>query len=110
MSNCNRRAFMCVATIAAGAPAVSAVASTKASTHTMPTVLTGNGEWTYEVVPRWGSLPPGTTFGGTHGAIAQDRAGNIYVSTQSTTGVLVYAPDGKLIVTGLSFVSRYLGA
>jgi hypothetical protein len=65
----------------------------------VPTVLTGNGEWTYEVAPGWGSLPPGTDFGGTHGAIAQDKVGNIYVSTQSATGVLVYAPDGKLIRT-----------
>jgi hypothetical protein len=61
--------------------------------------MTGNGEWTYEVVRGWGALPAGTNFGGTHGAIAQDNAGNIYVSTQSETGVLVYAPDGRLIKT-----------
>ncbi|HEX6803569.1 MAG TPA: hypothetical protein VF133_07795 [Terriglobales bacterium] len=99
MTNCNRRAFMTVAGIAAGAPALSALATAEGSEHTLPTVLTGNGEWTYELVPGWGSLPPGTNFGGTHGAIAQDKAGNIYVSTQSATGVLVYAPDGKLIRT-----------
>jgi len=63
------------------------------------TLMTGNGEWTYELVPGWGALPPGTSFGGTHGAIAQDNAGNIYVSTQSETGVLVFAPDGRLIKT-----------
>jgi len=61
--------------------------------------MTGNGEWTYEVVPEWGALPEGTNFGGTHGAVAQDNAGDIYVSTQSETGVLVYAPDGRLIRT-----------
>ena len=55
----------------------------------------GNGEWTYAVVSGWGTLPSGTTFGGTHGAIAQDKAGNIYVSTQSDTGVLVYSPEGR---------------
>lgn len=60
---------------------------------------TGNGEWTYEVMTGWGGLPPGTTFGGTHGAVAQDKAGNIYVSTQSTTGILVYTGDGKLLKT-----------
>ena len=59
--------------------------------------MTGNGEWTYEVALGWGALPEGTSFGGTHGAIAQDNAGNIYVSTQSETGVLVYASDGQLI-------------
>ena len=61
--------------------------------------MTGNGEWTYRVVPGWGALPAGTTFGGTHGGIAQDRAGHIYISTQSETGVLVYAADGVLIKT-----------
>ena len=60
---------------------------------------TGNGEWTYEVSPRWGQLPAGTAFGGTHGGIATDKAGNVYVSTQSETGILVYSPDGRLLKT-----------
>lgn len=62
-------------------------------------LLTGNGEWTYRVVADWGKLPENTRFGGTHGGISQDRAGNIYVSTQSETGVLVYAPGGALLRT-----------
>lgn len=62
-------------------------------------LVTGNGEWTYEVIANWGALPAGTTFGGTHGAIAQDNAGNIYISTQSNTGILVYSPDGHLLKT-----------
>ena len=33
---------------------------------------------------------------GTHGAIATDNAGHVYVSTQSETGILVYTPDGVL--------------
>jgi hypothetical protein len=60
---------------------------------------TGNGEWTYRVLEGWGQLPAGTTFGGTHGAIATDKAGHVYVSTQSETGVLVYSPDGVLLKT-----------
>ena len=55
---------------------------------------TGNGTWTYEVAPGWGRLPVGLTFGGTHGAIATDNAGHVYVSTQSKTGILVYTPEG----------------
>jgi hypothetical protein len=62
-------------------------------------LYTGNGEWTYTVADNWGKLPAGTTFGGTHGGIASDKGGNIYVSTQSGTGVLVYANDGKLLRT-----------
>lgn len=60
-------------------------------------LITGNGEWTYEVISGWGALPPGTSFGGTHGAIAQDKSGNIYVSTQSTTGILIYSSEGRLL-------------
>lgn len=60
---------------------------------------TGNGEWTYRVVPGWGQLPAGVAFGGTHGAIAEDRHGRIYVSTQSRTGVLVYDSEGRLLRT-----------
>jgi hypothetical protein len=52
--------------------------------------LTGNGEWLYRVVPGWGHRPSGTEFGGTHGGITVDRAGQVYVSTQSSTGILVY--------------------
>ena len=60
---------------------------------------TGNGAWTYDVVPQWGKLPAGKQFGGTHGAISSDKAGNVYVSTQSETGVLVYEPGGRLVKT-----------
>jgi hypothetical protein len=60
---------------------------------------TGNGEWTYRTVDGWGHLPAGTSFGGTHGAVATDKAGNVYVSTQSETGILVYSPDGVLLKT-----------
>jgi len=99
MTNFNRRTFMSVAGIAAAEPAVSTLLPAETRTSALPGVLTGNGEWTYEVVPGWGPLPSGTSFGGTHGAIAQDKAGNIYVSTQSTTGVLIYNDDGRLIRT-----------
>jgi hypothetical protein len=64
-----------------------------------PKLQTGNGQWIYRVVPHWGQLPPGTSFGGTHGAIATDKVGLLYVSTQSETGVVVYDRDGKLLRT-----------
>ncbi len=64
-----------------------------------PELFTGNGEWTYKISARWGRLPAGTVFGGTHGGIATDKAGHVYVSTQSATGILVYGPDGTLLKT-----------
>jgi len=95
MTNMHRRTFLVAAGITAFAPrhAVSVAADSSSASPQ----LTGNGEWTYAVVSGWGALPAGTTFGGTHGAIAQDKAGNVYVSTQSETGVLVYSPDGRLL-------------
>ena len=62
-------------------------------------VRTGNGSWTYRVVAGWGQLPEGISFGGTHGGIATDNAGLLYVSTQSSTGVLVYDQQGTLLRT-----------
>jgi hypothetical protein len=95
-----RRRFLASAGLAALAPLASsaAVASPQDTGNSSPSsLLTGNGEWTYRVDPAWGRLPAGTAFGGTHGGIAQDAAGHIYVSTQSETGILVFSPDGSLL-------------
>jgi hypothetical protein len=99
-STFDRRKFC----VAAGSAALAALAAPRAEAltslpaeDTAPMKLqTGNGEWTYEVVSGWGHLPSGTAFGGTHGAIATDKSGHVYVSTQSETGILVYTPDGAL--------------
>jgi hypothetical protein len=98
----SRRTFLA----SAGASALAAAAF-PTSAHSIEKVsdmqassqhlITGNGEWTYQVASGWGTLPADVTFGGTHGAIAQDKAGNIYVSTQSSTGILVYSPEGRLL-------------
>jgi len=98
----SRRAFggaaaaSAVMAFAGGALPIRAESSTKTESSQY---RTGNGEWTYDVVPGWGKLPAGKTFGGTHGAIANDRAGNVYVSTQSETGILVYDSSGHLLKT-----------
>jgi hypothetical protein len=97
----NRRRFCATAGVAAAAGLLTsneyagAEPTTDAASGTQ--FQTGNGEWTYRVSPGWGALPSGTTFGGTHGAIAIDNAGLVYVSTQSETGVLVYDHDGRLL-------------
>jgi hypothetical protein len=92
MMNIDRRTFFG----AAGMTALASELAVSASSDRSPArlQLTGNGKWTYALVSGWGALPAGTSFGGTHGAIAQDRQGNIYVSTQSDTGVLIYGSDG----------------
>jgi hypothetical protein len=95
MTKMHRRTFLAAAGMTALAHGQAVPALSKSSS--VPLQLTGNGEWTYAVVSGWGALPAGVTFGGTHGAIAQDKAGDIYVSTQSSTGVLVYNSDGRLL-------------
>ena len=95
----DRRSF-CAGAVAslAGLGALPAAAEETAPCKADQTqLLTGNGEWTYRVVRGWGRLPAGVVFGGTHGAIATDYAGRVYVSTQSETGVLVYTPEGALV-------------
>ena len=95
MTKMHRRTFL----VATGMTALAhgRAVSPPSQPSSLPVQITGNGEWTYAVLSGWGALPAGTTFGGTHGAIAQDNTGNIYVSTQSDTGVLVYNSDGRLL-------------
>ena len=92
----NRRKFFALTGVAA-------LGSLQTKSEELPLdaakLQTGNGEWTYHVVSSWGQLPSGKQFGGTHGGIATDNAGLLYISTQSETGVLVYDRDGKLVKT-----------
>jgi hypothetical protein len=99
----NRRVFSSAAAVAALIAFAGGTSTLRAESREESTggsqLRTGNGEWTYDVVPHWGQLPEGKQFGGTHGAINSDKAGNLYVSTQSETGVLVYDPNGRLLRT-----------
>ena len=99
----NRRAFTSAAAVSALAAfaggALPMRAEGREESGGASQYRTGNGEWTYDVVPHWGQLPEGQQFGGTHGAINSDKAGNLYVSTQSETGVVVYAPNGQFLKT-----------
>lgn len=97
----NRRQF-CALTGAGAVAALgvrSAIAQPVQSTSQPSGTQTGNGEWSYRVAEGWGHLPPDVAFGGTHGGIATDNAGHVYVSTQSETGILVYSPEGALLRT-----------
>ena len=99
----NRRVFSSAAAVSALVAFAGGTSTLRAEGREESTagsqLRTGNGEWTYDVVPHWGQPPQGKQFGGTHGAINSDKAGNLYVSTQSETGVLVYDLNGRLLRT-----------
>jgi hypothetical protein len=103
MTPSSRRSFCATAAVTAlGAFAAAesvAEPGATASGEAASALQTGNGEWTYEVVQGWGQLPAGINYGGTHGGIVTDKDANVYVSTQSETGILVYRPDGILLKT-----------
>jgi hypothetical protein len=64
-------------------------------------VRMGCGIMTFDTVPGWGLRPDGTSaLGPTHGGVAVDKTGNVYVSANK--GVVVFSPDGKV-------VTEYLG-
>src|SRR6185503_17885899 len=64
-------------------------------------VRMGCGIMTFDTVPGWGLRPDGqSALGSTHGGVAVDEGGNIYVSAYK--GVVVFSPDGKV-------VTEYLG-
>ena len=59
-------------------------------------VRMGCGVMTFDTVPGWGLRPDGkSAIGPTHGAVAVDKAGNIYTSADA--GVFVFSPEGQVI-------------
>ena len=60
-------------------------------------VRMGSGLMTFDTVPGWGLRPDGTSaLGPTHGGVVVDKAGNVY--TSANKGVVVFSPDGKVIM------------
>ena len=56
----------------------------------------GKGEHTYEWVAGWLQLPEGREeLGNTHGEVVFDKAGNLYLNTDTEQAVMSFAPDGS---------------
>jgi hypothetical protein len=60
-------------------------------------VTTGNGEWTYEVVPGWGKLPEGAALGPTHGSVLVGPDQKVYFSTESELAIIVWDEAGNFV-------------
>jgi DNA-binding beta-propeller fold protein YncE len=48
-------------------------------------------------VAGWGAIPETVAFGPTHGGVAVDKHGAVYVSTDSDGGIFVFSPNGNLL-------------
>jgi hypothetical protein len=60
-------------------------------------VLTGNGEWTYQAVPGWGTLPDGKNIGPTHGSVLVGPDKRVYLSTDHEMSIIVWEEDGTFV-------------
>jgi sugar lactone lactonase YvrE len=63
----------------------------------LPVAPLGSGGWRYEIEAGWAKVPTNAPLGPTHGGVAIDRAGLVYVSTDGPSGILVFGADGKLV-------------
>jgi hypothetical protein len=59
--------------------------------------ITGNGEWTYEAVPGWGTLPDGKPIGPTHGGVLTGPDKRVYLSTDAELSIIVWEADGTFV-------------
>jgi sugar lactone lactonase YvrE len=85
--------FVCLVLVACGGPPRTEPATAEVSAPTGP--LLGSGEVAFEWLPGWFQFPEGLSLGNTHGGIAFDRAGQVYVNTDTERAILVFGPDGR---------------
>ncbi|MBK1832694.1 NHL repeat-containing protein [Roseibacillus ishigakijimensis] len=60
---------------------------------------TGNGQFRFATVPGFAAMPDGANVGPTHGGIAVDGEGFVYVSTEADHGVVKFDQDGKFVTS-----------
>ena len=84
---CLRNRFMALITVCVIALSVS---------NPLPGLSQGNV--TYSYVPNhFPAQPDNQRIGPAHGGVAIDHAGNVYVSTDTPRGILVFGSDGKFL-------------
>src|SRR6266446_220232 len=90
-----RRHFLAVG---AGAPLILGAANKSGSK--LP--ITGEGDYTYEVIHDWGGLPSHIKYGNTHG-VCEDSQGHIYIhhtvnaASESSDTMVVFDGKGKFV-------------
>jgi hypothetical protein len=97
-----RRQFMSTALAAAGAAAVGTMPRLASALASPRAPILGEGEYRYECLHDWGTLPGEIIYGITHG-VAVDSRGFVHVlhtsrkESPSRDTVVVFDPDGKFV-------------
>ena len=108
-NNISRRQFL--SATAAGTAAALAAPAIATSSKTDAKIVTGTGDYQYEVLHQWPQLPDRFRWQTTHN-VAVDGAGNLYVIHEGHAGkpdhpaIFVFDPEGKYI---RSFGNRFQG-
>src|SRR5436190_7564260 len=72
--------------------------TTLLSIVTLASSLTLAEELKYSIAPNsFEEKPGGQSLGPCHGGVVIDKAGNMYVSTDTERGIVVFSPDGKFL-------------
>src|SRR6266568_6425905 len=65
---------------------------------TLASTLVRAGELKYSIAPNFFEQNPGgQSLGPCHGGAVIDKAGNIYVTTDTERGIAVFSPEGKFL-------------
>ncbi|MBK1877056.1 hypothetical protein [Pelagicoccus mobilis] len=59
--------------------------------------LVGNGQNQYRAIPNWAKFEDNKPIGATHGGIAIDASGKVYMSTNGERSICVFDTDGNFI-------------
>ena len=72
---------------------------TKPGAEFKDAIITGNGAWTYETVPGWGTLPDDRPIGPTHGGVLISPDHKVYLSTDNEMSIIVWEENGTFVKT-----------
>ena len=74
-----------------------ALATASQESGAQTSLVLGTDGARYEWQGEWGALPGGVALGSTHGRVAVDALGNVYVQTDTERAVCVFDADGKFL-------------
>jgi hypothetical protein len=65
---------------------------------TLASTLARGEELKYSIAPNFFEQKPGgQSLGPCHGGVVIDKAGNMYVTTDTERGIVIFSPDGKFL-------------